>query len=127
MDADQKFEAVLDVISPVVDSLSRSVAVEFRANNSKGLLKAGMFARVDIALKEVKNVLSLSKKSIYEDEEGKNYVLIPSEDKKTAVRKDIEVKFKNNNNWEISGLNEGDEVLEFVYGIKDGSKIQIQQ
>ena len=123
---DQKFEATLDVISPVVDSLSRSVAVEFRANNAKGLLKSGMFAKVDISLKEVKNVLSVSKKSIYEDENGQTYVLVPSDDKKTAVRKNVEVKFRNNNNWEIAGLNEGDEVLEFVYGIKDGSKIEIK-
>ena len=86
---DRKFEAKLDVISPVVDSLSRSVAVEFKASNSKGLLKSGMFTRVDISLKEVKNVLSVSKKSVYEDEDGKNYVLVPSEDYKTAVRKDI--------------------------------------
>jgi multidrug efflux pump subunit AcrA (membrane-fusion protein) len=124
---DQQFEAKLDVISPVVDSLSRSVAVEFRASNSKNLLKSGMFARVDISLKEVKNVLSVSKKSIYEDEDGKNYVLVPSDDKTTAVRKDVTVKFKNNNNWQIEGLNEGDEVLGFVYGIKDGSKIEIQK
>lgn len=123
---DQKFEATLDIISPVVDSLSRSVAVEFRTNNSKGLLKAGMFARVDISLKEVKNVLSLSKKNIYEDENGQNYVLVPSEDKTKAVRKNIKVEFKNNNHWQVAGLNEGDEVLEFVYGIKDGSKIEIQ-
>ena len=124
---DQKFEAKLDVISPVVDSLSRSVAVEFKANNTKNLLKSGMFARVDISLKEVKNVLSVSKKSIYEDEEGKSYVLVPSDDKTSAVRKDVTVKFRNNNNWQIEGLNEGDEVLEFVYGIKDGSKIEIQK
>lgn len=124
---DQKFEAKLDIISPVVDSLSRSVAVEFRASNPKGLLKSGMFARVDISLKEVKNVLSVSKKSIYEDEDGKNYVLIPSEDFTKAIRKDIEVKFKNNNNWQIAGLDEGSEILQFVYGIKDGSKIEIQR
>ena len=124
---DQKFEAKLDVISPVVDSLSRSVAVEFKADNTKNLLKSGMFSRVDISLKEVKNVLSVSKKSVYEDEDGKNYVLVPSEDNATAVRKDVTVKFKNNNNWQIEGLNEGDEVLEFVYGIKDGSKIEIQK
>ncbi len=124
---DRTFEATLDLISPVVDSLSRSVAVEFRANNSDGLLKSGMFARVDISLKEVKNVLSVSKNSIYEDEEtGKNYVLIPSEDRTEAVRKDIEVKFKNNNNWQVAGLNDGEEILQFVYGIKDGSKIEIQ-
>lgn len=124
---DQQFEAKLDVISPVVDSLSRSVAVEFRAANSKNLLKSGMFARVDISLKEVKNVLSVSKKSIYEDEDGKNYVLVPSDDKATAVRKDVTVKFKNNNNWQIEGLNEGDVILGFVYGIKDGSKIEIEK
>ncbi|MBQ1609489.1 MAG: hypothetical protein II090_00965, partial [Elusimicrobia bacterium] len=94
---------------------------------TKNLLKSGMFARVDISLKEVKNVLSVSKKSVYEDEEGKNFVLVPSEDKETAVRKDVTVKFKNNNNWQIEGLNEGDEILEFVYGIKDGSKIEIQK
>jgi multidrug efflux pump subunit AcrA (membrane-fusion protein) len=124
---DRKFEAKLDVISPVVDSLSRSVAVEFRASNTKGLLKSGMFTRVDISLKEVKNVLSVSKKSVYEDEDGKNYVLVPSEDYKTAVRKDIEVKFKNNNYWQIEGLNDGSKILQFVYGIKDGSKIEIQK
>jgi len=124
---EQTFDAKLDIISPVVDSLSRSVAVEFKADNSKGLLKSGMFAKVDISLKEVKNVLSLSKKSIYEDETGKYYVLVPSEDQTKAVRKDITVKFKNNNHWQIEGLNEGDEVLEFVYGIKDGSNIEIQK
>lgn len=124
---DRTFEAQLDLISPVVDSLSRSVAVEFRADNSDGLLKSGMFAKVDISLKEVKNVLSLSKNSIYEDEDGTNYVLVPSEDGTTAVRKDIKVKFKNNNNWQVEGLNEGEEVLQFVYGIKDGSKIEIQK
>ncbi len=124
---DRKFEAKLDVISPVVDSLSRSVAVEFKASNSKGLLKSGMFTRVDISLKEVKNVLSVSKKSVYEDEDGKNYVLVPSEDYKTAVRKDIEVKFKNNNYWQIEGLSDGSKILQFVYGIKDGSKIEIQK
>lgn len=123
---DRTFEAKLDVISPVVDSLSRSVAVEFRADNSDGLLKSGMFAKVDISLKEVKDVLSLSKSSIYEDEDGTNYVLVPSEDKTTAVRKDIKVKFKNNNNWQVEGLADGEEVLQFVYGIKDGSKIEIK-
>ena len=65
--------------------------------------------------------------SIYEDEDGTNYVLVPSEDGTTAVRKDIKVKFKNNNNWQVEGLNEGEEVLQFVYGIKDGSKIEIQK
>ena len=86
-----------------------------------------MFTRVDISLKEVKNVLSVSKKSVFEDEDGKYYVLVPSEDSKIAVRKDIEVKFKNNNYWQIAGLREGSKILQFVYGIKDGSKIEIQK
>lgn len=124
---DKNFEAKLDIISPIVDSLSRSIEVEFKASNPRGLLKSGMFTRVDISLKEVKNVLSASKKNIFEDEDGKYYVLVPSQNFTIAVRKDIEVKFKNNDYWQIAGLDEGSEILQFVYGIKDGSKIAIQK
>ena len=80
----QKFEAVLDLISPVVDSLSRSVAVEFKADNKDGKLMSGMFGKLDISLAEQKNALSLSKKNILENEDGSYYVLVPSQDGKTA-------------------------------------------
>ena len=122
----QKFEAVLDLISPVVDSLSRSVAVEFKANNKDGKLMSGMFAKLDISLAEQKQALSLSKKNILENEDGSYYVLVPSADKKTAVKKNIEVGFKNNDHWQVSGIAENQPVLNFVFGLKEGSNIEVK-
>lgn len=123
---DQKFEAVLDLISPVVDSLSRSVAVEFKADNKNNKLMSGMFAKLDISLAEQKQALSLSKKNILENEDGSYYVLVPSADGKTAEKKNIEVGFKNNDHWQISGITENQPVLNFVFGLKEGSPIEVK-
>ena len=122
----QKFEAVLDLISPVVDSLSRSVAVEFKANNKNGKLMSGMFAKLDISLAEQKNALSLSKKNILENADGSYYVLVPSADGKIAEKKNIQVGFKNNDHWQVSGISENQPVLNFVFGLKEGSPIEVK-
>ena len=123
---DQKFQATLDIISPVVDSLSRSVAVEFKANNKEGKLRSGMFAKLDISLAEQKHALSLSKKNILENEDGSYYVLVASYDGKTAEKKNIKVGFKNNDHWQVSGIEENQPVLNFVYGLKEGSAIEVK-
>lgn len=123
---DQKFQATLDIISPVVDSLSRSVAVEFKANNKDGKLRSGMFAKLDISLAEHKHALSLSKKNILENEDGSYYVLVASGDGKTAEKKNIKVGFKNNDHWQVSGIEENQPVLNFVYGLKEGSTIEVK-
>ncbi len=125
----KEFEAKLSIISPVVDSLSRAVAVEFYADNPKGLLKSGMFAKVDITLAEKKDAVSVSKQSVYTDEAtGETYVFIPSTDGKTAVRKNVKTGFVNSNFLEITeGLSNGDVILGFVYGLKDGSKIALEK
>lgn len=125
----QEFEAKLTIISPVVDSTSRAVAVEFYANNTKGLLKSGMFAKVDITLSEKTNAVSVSKQSVYTDEEtNETYVFVPSADGKTAVRRNVKTGFINSNHLEVSeGLSAGEQVLTFTYGLKDGSKIELEK
>lgn len=125
----KEFDAKLSIISPVVDSMSRAVAVEFYADNPKGLLKSGMFAKVDITLSEKKEAVSVSKQSVYTDEAtGETYVFVPSTDGKTAVRKNVKTGFVNSNFLEITeGLSNGDVILGFVYGLKDGSKIALEK
>ncbi len=125
----KEFTAKLSIISPVVDSTSRAVAVEFYADNKQGLLKSGMFAKVDITLAQKKGANSVAKRSVYTDEAtGQFYVFVPSQDGKTAVRQDIKVGFVNNNFLEVKeGLSNGDAVLSFVYGLKDGSKIELEK
>lgn len=125
----KEFEAKLTIISPVVDSTSRAVAVEFYADNTKGLLKSGMFAKVDITLSEKTNAVSVSKQSVYTDEEtNETYVFVPSADGKTAVRRNVKTGFINSNHLEVSeGLSAGEQVLTFTYGLKDGSKIELEK
>lgn len=125
----KEFEAKLTIISPVVDSTSRAVAVEFYADNTKGLLKSGMFAKVDITLSEKTNAVSVSKQSVYMDEEtNETYVFVPSADGKTAVRRNVKTGFINSNHLEVSeGLSAGEQVLTFTYGLKDGSKIELEK
>ena len=121
------FEAKLNILSPVVDSMSRAMKVEFVADNPQSLLKSGMFAKVDIALAEKQRVPSVAKKSVYTDEDGQQYVYLPSSDRKTAVRQNVTVGFEDNDYAEITeGLAAGEEVLSFAYGVKDGSKIEIR-
>ncbi len=123
----QSFQAKLNILSPVVDSMSRSMKVEFVADNPKSLLKSGMFAKMDISLSEKKDVPSVSKKSVYTDEDGQQYVYLPSADRKTAQRQNVEVGFEDNDYVEITeGLASGEEIISFAYGVKDGSKIEIR-
>lgn len=125
----KEFNARLTLISPVVDSFTRSVAVEFSADNKDGLLKSGMFAKVDITLSEKKDAVSISKNSLYRDEKtNEAYVFKPSADHKQAVKQTVKVGFENNDHLEIaSGLLPNDEILGFAYGLKDGSKIEINK
>ena len=118
------FEGALNVISPVVDSMTRTMAVELLADNPKGLLKSGMFAKVNIVLAEKKNAVSVSAANIFKDDQNNSYVLIPSGDR--AVRRDIKIGFIDGDYMETAeGLQPGDKVVNFVFGIKDGSKIKI--
>ncbi len=123
----REFDARLQIISPVVDSNSRAVAVEFWADNKRGLLKSGMFAKVDITLSEKKNAVSIAKKSLYR-EGGETYVFVPSDDGTTAKKRLVTVGFENTDHLEITeGLHNGDVILEFAYGLQDGSKIELDK
>lgn len=125
----KQFNARLNIISPVVDSMSRAVAVEFSADNKEALLKSGMFAKVDITLSEKKNAVSISKNSLYRDEAtGQKYVFVPSSDGKHAVKQPVKVGFENTAHLEVvEGLTSGQTILGFAYGLQDGSKIEINK
>ena len=84
-----------------------------------------MFAKVDITLSEKKDAVSIAKKSLYR-QEGETFVFVPSADGKTAQKKPVTVGFENTDYLEIAdGLKEGDVILEFAYGLQDGSKIDL--
>jgi len=120
------FDGFINVLSPVVDADTRAIAVEVLADNPKGMLKSGMFAKASITLDEKKDAPSLSSSSVFKDDNGNAYVLIPSRDSSIAVRKDVKTGFTDVNYTEItSGLAAGDKVISYLFGLKDGSKIKV--
>lgn len=55
--ADQEFIAQISAINPVVDGNTRNVAVQATLPNPDESLRAGMFARVEVVLPEVQNLV----------------------------------------------------------------------
>lgn len=128
---DRQFPAKVYKISPVVDSQSRVVTVELRADNADGSLKSGMFAKVKLVLEEKKNVPALKLTSVQsetlDDGTTADYVYVVNEGGDTVSKREVKVGLKSADTYEIvSGVKEGEEVIKIVFGIKDGSKIKIE-
>lgn len=128
---DRQFPAKVYKISPVVDSQSRVVTTELRAANPDGALKSGMFAKVRLVLEEKEKVPAVNITSVQsetlEDGSSADYVYVVNEDGDTVSKREVKVGLKSADTYEIaSGLSQGEEVIKIVFGIKDGSKIKIE-
>lgn len=100
----------LVAVNNMVDPNSRTVAVIFEANNSKGLMKVGMFAEVSITTDFVENALTIPGEAIFEDE-GRYFVFI-QKDGETFERREIKTGIKGKGYVQIiSGLNEGERAV----------------
>jgi membrane fusion protein (multidrug efflux system) len=100
------FSAKVSEVSPVIDPMTRTVAVKALLNNSKKLLKPGMTARVRLNLGESKDVLVIPKFALMD-----GYLFVVKDS--TAERRDIE-----------SGLI-GDKYAEIIAGVEQGENIII--
>lgn len=122
----KRFTGRINKISPVIDLQSRATPIEVLVNNPGGALKSGMFAKIHLITGKRKGV-SVSAKSISEEEDGKSYLFIVKGEKveKRAVIPGI----KTIDYVEInSGLKTGEEVVNFgIFGLNDGSKIEVQK
>jgi len=120
----RQFEAEVYKISPVVDTQSRVVAAELKADNKDGAIKSGMFAKVRLVLEESESAPSVSLAGVRE-EAGKFYVFVIDGDRVRRV--EIEPGLRSAQYQEIlSGVGDGVEVARLAFGLKDGSKIKIE-
>jgi len=84
--ADQKFSGVIDRILPKSDSQSRNFLAKAVVKNPERAIKAGMFARVNVAIKSLPGALVIDKNALVK--EGENYYVfkvVESQVKKVAV------------------------------------------
>ena len=122
---DTSFQGKVYRISPVVDTKTRSAAIELLVDNSTGRLKSGMFSEVRLVVGAKSGAIAVPSSAVL-SENDKPYVFIPSGD--TAARREVKTGISNGDYTQISGgLKAGDELIIFgLYGLKDGSKIKLQ-
>ncbi len=122
---DTLFHAKVYRVSPVVDTRTRSAAIELLADNSGGRLKSGMFSEIRLVVGAKSGAVAVPTTAV-QDEDGKPYVFVPVNG--LAVRRAVRTGIANDTVTQISsGLKAGDELITFgLYGLKDGSKIKVQ-
>ncbi|MBU2574193.1 MAG: efflux RND transporter periplasmic adaptor subunit [Elusimicrobia bacterium] len=121
---DRLFYGSVYRVSPVVDSRSRNTLVEVLVDNAEGRLKSGMFAEVRVIVASRGAALSVPAGAVA-GEGGAEYVFVPAGD--TASRVPVKTWIRAGDFVQVSGLKSGDAVITFgLYGLKDGSKIKVQ-
>ncbi|MBC8313270.1 MAG: efflux RND transporter periplasmic adaptor subunit [Candidatus Cloacimonetes bacterium] len=119
---EMEFIGNVTFISPEADAMSGTFPCEIEIDNQNHILKPGQFTRVNIIIKNRKNVLTVPQKAIVDF----NFVFIAKDDK--AIRKEIEIGIQNENKAEIlSGIEVGNFVIvSGNIGLKNGSKVVIR-
>ena len=123
---DTLFQGKVYRVSPVVDTQTRSAVIELLADNASGRLKSGMFSEVLLVVGAKAGAVAVPSSAILSENE-KNYIFLPVNG--LAVRRDVKTGIYNEDYTQISvGLKAGDELITFgLYGLKDGSKIKVQE
>ena len=121
---DRYFSGTVYRVSPVVDSRSRNTAVEVLVDNVDGRLKSGMFAEVRLIVASRGAALSVPAGAVVEDG-GAEYIFVPAGG--SAARVKVKTGIRTADFVQVTGVKQGDDVVTFgLYGLKDGSKIKVQ-
>jgi membrane fusion protein, multidrug efflux system len=120
---DTVFQGKVYRVSPVVDTKTRSAAIEILADNAGGRLKSGMFSEVRLVVGAKSGAIAVPSAALL-NENGRPYIFIPFNG--AAARREVKTGISNGDFTQISGgLRAGDELITFgLYGLKDGSKIK---
>ncbi len=106
---DQSFKGRVSYISPVIDPHTRTIAIRAEIENKSLLLKPEMFGQAQIITGIKKNVISIPKTAVL-DEEGQKAVFVKVGD--GYEKRMIEISTKLDSQVEVtSGLGEEEEVV----------------
>jgi membrane fusion protein (multidrug efflux system) len=112
------FEGKLTALNPDLDPNTRSIRIQATYENPEGLLRPGMFARIEVLLPTIKDVLVLPLTSILSNPYGDSvYVLEP---KPADVKGDAPYVVRQQ--FVKTGRAKGD-LVTIETGLKDGEKV----
>ena len=105
------FEGTVARINKALDLATRTLQAEINIPNPGHLLKPGMFAKIEMVLKENPNALAVPRDAVLK-EDGKEFVFAVEGNQ--AFRKPV-----------VTGI-EQERLIEIVEGVKDGDKIVVR-
>ncbi|MEX0609302.1 MAG: efflux RND transporter periplasmic adaptor subunit [Balneolaceae bacterium] len=120
----QLFEGHVERISPVVDPLTGTFKATIFVNETKDMLRPGMFGRVKIVYDTRENTRMIPKSAVLSEDLNQSvYVIVDS----LAFKKTIRTGYVNGLSIEvIDGLEEGETVVTVGQGsLQDSSKVNI--
>ena len=103
------FKATVYAIEPSIDVNSRTITVRARAANSSGLLKAGSFAKINLALDQIPKTIMLPTEVVTPDIKGYKVFIY---DNGVAVPRAVTTDLRTDTKIQITdGLKVGDSVV----------------
>lgn len=119
------FEGKVTHIGPVPDPSAKTYPVKITVGNKDNILKAGMFATVEILFDKRTASLSVPKEAVI-TEEGLKYVFVEREGK--AEKRLIEIGYGNDARFEVlKGLSSDEKVVSVGYdSLTDGSSVEVR-
>jgi len=121
---DEEFSGEVLRLAPEVDETTRTLRAEVEVKNEKGLLKPGLFVRVDVLIQRHENVPVISRSAVVE-RTGKRVVFVAKG--QTVEQREVQTGLGDDASVEIvSGLKPGESiVVQGMETLADRSKIRV--
>lgn len=120
------FEGTVSMVSPTVDSASRTFGVEITVANTDGRILPGMFGRVKLALGSANHVVIPDRAVVKQPGSGNHYVYVYNPDGTVSYNK-VELGQRLGNSYELlSGVEPGSSVV--ITGqtrLADGIEVEV--
>jgi membrane fusion protein (multidrug efflux system) len=123
---DQIFDGIVNRISPVLDTATRTSQTEIGIENKDHRLRSGMYAKVKIVIQEYKNAVVVLKEAVL-GKDPLQYVYVVKDQK--AILKEISVGARQGSYLVITqGVSQGDDVV--IMGqqrLYDGAPVSVEK
>ncbi len=118
------FYGKVETINSTVDGKTQMAQIRASLRNPQRLLKSELFAKIDIVLQSLKDVVLIPRNAVLGNSDS-NYVFLKKSGK--ALRKTFQPGIENSNAVEVkSGLNVGDSIIVLGnYELKNGMKVEV--
>lgn len=121
---DQRIKGKIHSVETLVSVISRTAVVKIEIDNSKQLIKPGMFGRVKIMLPEQEAVMVPRLALMRLSGTSKHYLFVVEGDK--ALRKDVEIIDDLGDFYAVRGVNSGEKVVTAgKTKIRDNSQVTV--